>query len=436
MQPILAPEQSAKGTDSRRHTTKELANSLGGAPSAQPVGGVVRDSVDTVPVLRTSLRRECLKRGFSRRSFGRIAAVVTAGASLPFYNERALAQLSMVKNMPPDAVKINANENPLGPCPEAADAIYNVVKKGGRYMYEETYELAETLAGLEGVKFSYDPHESYVEVFAGSSAPLHQAVLAFCSKDRPFVKADPGYEAGERAAQYIGARAVNVPLKQGTWDHDVKAMLRAAPNGGLYYICNPNNPTGTLTSKSDIEWLVANKPAGSVVMVDEAYIHISKNAVMCTDLVTQGKDAIVLRTFSKLYGMAGLRAGAAIARPDLLAKIRTWSAGAMPVTAMVGATASLKVKNLVTERRKIMGDIREDTFSWLTARNVEFIPSESNCFMVNVKRSGREFYKEMAAQKVYVGRVWPVWPTWMRVTVGTKEDMSKFKDAFAKCYNV
>ncbi len=385
--------------------------------------------------LQADAAADLIRRGFSRRHLGKIASLLTAGAALPFYNEPALAQLSMVKNMPPDAVKINANENPLGPCPEAAEAIYSAVKRGGRYEYEDTYAMAETLASQEGLKFGYKPEDSYVEVFAGSSAPLHQAVLAFCSKDRPFVKADPGYEAGERAAKFIGAQTVNVPLRKGTWDHDVKAMVAAAPNAGLFYVCNPNNPTGTLTSKSDIEWLVANKPAGSVVMVDEAYIHISPNAVKCSDLVAQDKDVIILRTFSKLYGMAGLRAGAAFARPELLDKIRPFSAGAMPITGMVGATASLQSKTLVPQRRKIMGDVREDTFSFLTSKNVEFIPSESNCFMLNAKQSGKQFYAAMAKQNVYIGRVWPVWPEWVRVTVGTKDDMAKFKQAFVKVYN-
>ena len=386
-------------------------------------------------ILNADQQADLIRRGVSRRVFGRIATMVTAGAALPFYNEPALAQLSMVRNMPPDAVKINANENPLGPCPEAADAIYNVIKKGGRYMYENTFDLSETLATQEGVKFGYKGNDSYVEIFAGSSAPLHQAVLAFCSKDRPFVKADPGYEAGERAAKFIGASTVNVPLRKGTWDHDVKAMLAAAPNGGLFYICNPNNPTGTLTKKADIEWLVANKPAGAVVLVDEAYIHISPSAVKAVDLVAQDKDVLVLRTFSKLYGMAGLRAGAAIARPDILEKIRPYSAGAMPITGMVGANASLKVKNLVPERRKIMGDVREDTFSFLTSKNVEFIPSESNCFMLNTKRDGKDFYTAMAKEKVYIGRVWPVWKEWVRVSIGSKDEMAKFKEAFTKVYS-
>lgn len=389
------------------------------------------------PMFTAEQKNDLVRRGFSRRSFGRMATVLAAGSTLPFYSEHALAQLSMVRNMPSDAVKINANENPMGPSPEAAEAAHNVIKNGGRYMYEKTYELAEAMAAVDGLKVtSMKPKGNYVEIFAGSSAPLHQAVLAYCSKDRPFVKADPGYEAGERAAKYIGAGVVNVPLRKGTWDHDVKGMLASAPNGGLYYVCNPNNPTGTLTSRQDIEYLVANKPKDAVVMIDEAYIHLSKDAVMCSDLVAQDKDVIVLRTFSKIYGMAGLRAGAAYARPDILEKITQFSAGAMPITAMAAATASVNSKTLVPERRKIIGDIREDTFSWLTSKNVEFIPSQSNCFMMNVKRPGMEFYKDMAAQKVYIGRVWPVWANWVRVTVGSKDDMTKFKQAFAKSYNV
>ena len=374
-------------------------------------------------------KADLLRRGFSRRDLGRFATVLAAGAALPFYNERALAQLSMVKNMPPDAVRINANENPMGPCPEAADAIHSIVQRGGRYLYEETFTMRDTLAQVVGVK------PEYVAPYAGSSDPLHRCVLSFCSKDHPFVKADPGYEAGERAARFIGAQVVNVPLRPGTWDHDVRAMLAAHPAPGLIYVCNPNNPTGTLTSRADIEWLLAHKPKETVVMLDEAYIHISPHAVPCTDLVAQDKDLVVLRTFSKLYGMAGLRAGAAIARPDLLAKIKDWSAGAMPVTGMAGATASLKVKSVVAERRKIITEIREDTFSFLASKNIEFIPSESNAFMMNAKRPGADFYQAMTREKIYIGRVWPVWPNWVRVTVGSRDDMAKFKAACWKCYN-
>jgi histidinol-phosphate/aromatic aminotransferase/cobyric acid decarboxylase-like protein len=370
-------------------------------------------------------KREFLQRGFSRRNFGRIAAMVGAGAALPFYNERALAQLSAIRGpMPPDAVKINANENPLGPCAEAVAAIHAVVQNGGRYLYEETFALQETLAEQEGLK------PSYVQPYAGSSAPLHQAVLAFTSPTKPFVIADPGYEAGERAARFIGAKVIRVPLTK-SYAHDVKAMAAASADTGLIYLCNPNNPTGTLTPKEDIEWLLANKPAGSILMVDEAYTHIA-GAPFCSDMVAKDKEIVILRTFSKIYGMAGLRAGAALARPDLLEKIMPHSAGALPVTGMVGANASLKVKSLVPERRKIIAAVREDVFEFLDKHNFSYVPSVSNKFMVDVKRPGREVIDAMRAEKIYIGRVWPSWPTYVRVSVGTQDEMNKFKTAFLK----
>jgi histidinol-phosphate aminotransferase len=369
-------------------------------------------------------KKDFLKRGFSRRTLGRVAAMMTAGATLPFFNESAMAQLSAVRGMPPDAVKINANENPLGPCPEALQAIHNVAAQGGRYLYEETFGFTELLAEQEGLK------ANYVQPYPGSSAPLHQSVLGFCSPAKSFVTGDPGYESGERAAEFIGAKVHRVPLTK-TYAHDVKAMAAADPNAGLIYLCNPNNPTGTLTPRADIEWLVENKPKGSVLLLDEAYIHIA-GARMGSDLVAKDKDVIILRTFSKIYGMAGIRAGAALGRPDLLRKITNWSAGALPVTGMVAATASLKSKTVVPERRKIIGDVREDVFSFLDKHNFKYVPSVSNKFMVDVKRPGGEIIQAMSKEKIYIGRVWPSWPTYVRVSVGTQDEMNKFKAAFLK----
>ncbi|HUK16665.1 MAG TPA: pyridoxal phosphate-dependent aminotransferase [Bryobacteraceae bacterium] len=377
-------------------------------------------------VLSKDVQREFLERGFTRRSLGRIAAVITAGAALPFYNEPAMAQLSAVRGIPPDAVKIDANENPLGPCNEAAEAVHSMVSKGGRYMYEETFAMGELLAEQEGVK------ADYVKPFAGSSAPLHQAVLAFTSPDRPFVTCDPGYEAGERAAEFIGAKVMRVPLlKNRAYAHDVKGMAAASPKAGLIYICNPNNPSGTLTPKEDIEWLVENKPTGAIVMIDEAYIHIA-GAPMMSYLVARDKDVVILRTFSKIYGMAGLRAGAAIARPDLLRKLSNYSSGALPITAMAAATASLKAKSVVPERRKIMGDTRNDLMAFLDKHNFKYVPSSSNCIMIEVGRPGGQVQVAMRQEKVYIGRVWKSWPTHVRVTIGTPEEMAKFKTAFLK----
>jgi histidinol-phosphate aminotransferase len=375
--------------------------------------------------LSDNQKRELVNRGFSRRTFGRIATMLTAGAALPFYNESALAQLSRV-DAPEDSVFINSNENPLGPSPEAREAAHKMIDFGGRYRFGEAGKVQKLLAEQEGVK------QSYVAVHAGSSGPLHQAVLAFCSPSKAFVTADPGYEAGAKAAGFIDAKVIRVPLTK-DYAHDVKAMVAAAPNAGLFYICNPNNPTGTLTKRSDIEWLVANKPKGSIVMVDEAYTHIAGADLFNTNMVAADKDVIILRTFSKIYGMAGLRAGAAIARPDLIAKIVGFSPnGMMPITAMAAASASLESKTLVPERRKLIGDVREDTLSFLEKHNFKYVPSVSNCFMVDVKRPGREVQMAMVPHKVVIGRVWDAWPTYVRVTVGTKDEMAKFKDAFLK----
>ena len=375
-------------------------------------------------ILSAEQENELLLRGFSRRNFFRLAAMVAGASAMPFYNEPALAQLSKVTDAPPDAVMINANENPLGPCTEAREAACKMVAKGGRYLYGETDKLQAAMAAQEDLPLDH------VRIYAGSSAPLHQAVLAFTSPSHPLVTADPGYEAGGRAARFIGAPVIGVPLTA-AYAHDVKAMAAASGKTGLIYICNPNNPTGTLTPKSEIEWLVANKPAGSIVMIDEAYTHIA-GAPFNTDLVAQGKDVVVLRTFSKIYGMAGLRAGAVIARPDLLEKIGGWGAGMMPITAMEAATVSLGVSDLVPARRKIIGQIREDTFNFLEKNNYKYVPSVSNCFMVDTGMPGGKVVAAMRQEKVYIGRVWPVWPTYVRVTVGTADEMQKFQMAFKK----
>jgi histidinol-phosphate/aromatic aminotransferase/cobyric acid decarboxylase-like protein len=245
------------------------------------------------------------------------------------------------------------------------------------------------------------------------------------------VAADPTYEAGGVAADFIGAKVVKVPLRK-DYSHDVRAMAKADPNAGLFYVCNPNNPTGTLTSRQDIEWLLANKPAGSVVMLDEAYLHLAEAATPCIDLVAQDKDLIILRTFSKLYGMAGLRLGAAFARPDLLQKVVDYGAFAVPITAIAGATASLKVKDLVPQRRKLIGERRVETMAFLEHRGYTCVPSVSNKFMVDVKRPGQQVIDALAKQNVYVGRLFPAMPNHIRVSVGLPEEMEKFRAAFVK----
>jgi histidinol-phosphate aminotransferase len=285
--------------------------------------------------------------------------------------------------------------------------------------------LAEAFARCESLK------PEYVRLFPGSSQPLHHAVLSFTSPEKSYVTADPGYEAGFHAAHHARARVVNVPLTKG-YAHDVKAMLAAAPDAGLFYICTPNNPTGTLTGHSDIEYLLNHKPKGSIVMVDEAYIHFA-DTTSAIDFVKADMDVIVLRTFSKIYGMAGLRCGVAIARPNLLEKLSAYSGwNAMPVTAVVAALASIKDAQLVPERKRINANTRGSTFQWLDSQGYLYIPSQSNFFLVDTKRPGKEVIDGMAAQDVFIGRTWPSMPTWVRITVGNEEEMQRFQIAWKR----
>jgi histidinol-phosphate aminotransferase len=368
-----------------------------------------------------------LSRGFSRRQLGKIASVLTAGAALPFYNEAAFAQRAAGEMpMPEGSVRISSNENPLGPCDDALEAIYKVAKFGGRYSpHDEIGELTKVAAASENLK------PEYVSVFAGSSDPLLRTVCAYCSPTRPFVMANPGYLSGANTAEFIGAKAIHIPLRK-DYSHDVQAMVNADPNTGVIYIANPNNPTGTLTSRADIEYVLANKPKGTILLLDEAYMHFSTLIKPASDLVAADKDIIVLRTFSKVYGMAGIRAGLALGRPELLEKLRPWGVGFVPITGLAAATASLKNKTIVAERRKINKDIRENVFEFLEAKKFAYVKSEANHFMVDVKRPGGEVVQALAKENVMIGRLWPAWPNHVRVSVGTQAEMDKFKAAFSK----
>ncbi len=255
--------------------------------------------------------------------------------------------------------------------------------------------------------------------------------MAYASPTRSFVVADPGYEAGAWAAEFVGAKVVKVPLRK-DYTHDVQAMVQADPNAGVIYICNPNNPTGTVTSIEDIEYVLANKPRDAILILDEAYIHFSHSATMGSALVAADKDLIVIRTFSKLFGLAGLRAGAALGRPDLLEKLRGYGNGFLPAPAMAAAIASLKARDLVRTRRAVNARIREDVYEWMDKRGYAYIPSETNFFLVDVRRPGPEFAREMIKEKVAIGRTWPSRPNHVRVTVGTQDDMEKFMTAFDK----
>lgn len=359
---------------------------------------------------------------FSRRDFLRLAAAGGAALALPPLTEADLAH-AQAPPAPTGAVLLNYNENPLGPGRAARRAIAEVLPHSGRYLFELTGELIAEFARQEGLK------PDYVQAYAGSSEPLQYLSVAYTGGERSLVVADPSFEAAGDAARLNGARVHAVPVRA-DGSHDVEAMLAADPKAGLIVICNPNNPTGSATPRAAIEYALAHKPAGSLLLVDEAYIHYSEQKSV-VDLVAADGELVVLRTFSKLYGMAGLRCGLAIGRPDLLARLKLYGGNPMPVPSVAAALASLRDPTLVPSRKAQTRAVREDVVAWLQARGHRVTPSEANCFLVEVGRPGRQLAAAMAAQGVVIGRSWPNWPTWSRVTVGTGSEMARFKAAFA-----
>ena len=397
--------------------------------------------------------QNCTQIGVSRRSFLRtLGAASAAAAALPGaaafaqqaaspsaapsggrrgFGDRGGSDMGDTRVLNPNTVIISSNENPLGPAQSSLSAIATTAAMGGRYHQEQSAQTVAAFNEIFGLK------RGYSALFPGSGGPLDLALMSNIGPDKPLVYADPSYEQGPRAADMMKAPKFPVKLTA-DYKHDVKAMLAAHPSPGAYYIVNPNNPTGTMTPKADIMWLLKNKPKGSVVIVDEAYFHFSTDDSML-DQVAADQDLIVMRTFSKIYGMAGLRAGFAAGRPDLLAKFTTVAAPArslasISITSAAAAKAGMQDKDLIPTRRKINADNRSETLEFLAKKGYTVLPgSQANFFMVDVKRPGREFQQEMIKENVAIGRTWAALPTYVRVTVGTKDEMAKFQTAFVKC---
>jgi histidinol-phosphate aminotransferase len=363
----------------------------------------------------------------SRRSFFRFAAGASALAAFPIVSEAHLAYAQRAHHFgdPNKGIHIDSNENPMGPCDAARQVIADLIPKGGRYFFNMEEEVVNLFAQQEGL----DP--KCVRLYAGSSEPLAYTVLAFASPSNPLVTADPGYEAAEWSAANAGAPVLKIRLADptGAAPHDIRAMLAASPSTGVIYICNPNNPTGTCTPRADIEHAIDHAPKNTIVLIDEAYIHFCDQP-RSLDYVKQGRNVIVLRTFSKIYGMAGLRMGFAIGRPDLMKKLDYFGRNPLPASAMFAARASLNDPTLVPTRKAIIGSTRSDTISWLKQQGYSVTPSESNCFMVDTRRPVKDVIAAMAAKEVFIGRPWPSCPTQVRVTVGLPEEMQAFRSAF------
>jgi len=367
----------------------------------------------------------------TRRGFAaRIGAAMAVGRMLP---EMAYAQRAVIQgNLPKDIVWLNANENPLGPPKSSLSAMAEILPQSGRYHYQELREFYTALAATEDLK------AENIMAGSGSSEVLHAAVDAFTAADRPMVIAHPTYEGPPETARALGHPVIPVPLLP-DYAADVHKIAAAAEqsHAGLIYLCNPNNPTASITPKGSISWLAQNLPSDTVLLIDEAYIHFGESPELesAMPFVRQGKNVVVARTFSKIYGMAGVRAGFACAPPGLIERMRPFRINVLSVIAMRAVLAAIAESHtLVPERRAINSRVRGDLCAWLRQRQVPYIESQANFMMIDVGRNAREFITRMPPLGVAVGRPFPPLDNMLRVTIGTEQEMQKFRDVFWRVY--
>lgn len=377
----------------------------------------------------TAFERDLLDRGYSRRQLAKATALLGAGAAAI----RATGALAQQAAKPvAGAVRIGANECWTGPFPIAAEAGFKLVTEGNRYEPDNEHQkLFDAVSAVEGI-----PVDRIV-AWPGSSDPLSRVAVAFASPTRGIVTANPTYEAIWRTGDWLGAKVTKVPLTK-DYAHDVKAMLAADPNAGLYYICSPNNPTGTVTPVADIQWLADNKPKDAILVVDEAYIHWTETGTAAKMAATRD-DVIVLRTFSKLFGMAGMRLGLTFAAPALMEKMMRYDGGQvtamLPMTAVACGTVSVAQADLIKARRAEMIANREKAIAFLAKKKIKVIPgSHANMFMIDWGKPAKPMADALLAENVQIGRSWPIWPNVSRVSVGSAADMDAFCAAVDKVW--
>ena len=320
------------------------------------------------------------------------------------------------------SVKIDSNENPYGPSEKAIQAIQASFSQSGRYA-QNTGQLHRALC---------DHHQisgGMLDIGYGSSEILKMAVEAFLGPDKNVVIAQPTYEAMARYGTVYGASAVRVPL-DAQFRHDLKGMLSAVnEKTGLVYICNPNNPTATVVSGESLRNFVESMPSNIPVLVDEAYHHYVDDPTYASaiPLAKQGKAVVVTRTFSKIYGMAGLRLGYAVGREDLVGKMseyKIWlNANVLTVAA---ALASLDDKAFVERNRKLNADTRRYVEQAVRQMGLDTIPSQANFLMVDLKRDMSSVAGSLRSRGVFAGRAFYPLTSHLRVTIGTAEEMKRF----------
>jgi histidinol-phosphate aminotransferase len=359
--------------------------------------------------------------GMSRRGFaGALGAVLGAAA----FRDRwtATAEAAAATATPP-LIRLDSNENPYGPSEAARAAMTRSQAVACRYPDAEEDAVIAAIAKQHGVK----PEQ--VVLGCGSGDVLRMADAAFVTAGRTVVAAEPTFEAVLIYAGLTTGEPVKVPL---TADHrhDLSAMAAACDaRTGLVYVCNPNNPTGTIVSAEELEAFLPKVPSTAVVLVDEAYHHfVEDSRYLSADRVLERfPNLIVTRTFSKIYGMAGMRLGYALAsEPNAKALHARASFSIANAAVLAAALVSLEDTGLVVVQRDRLNGTRKRLCEALARDGRRFIPSQANFMMIDVGTDVEPLIKAFRERNVAVGRKFPAMPQWLRITIGTPEETEAF----------
>jgi histidinol-phosphate aminotransferase len=364
----------------------------------------------------------------SRRGFAKILSAGAAYAAITPSLSVSAPALRLVTRVSNDGaiVRLSSNENPYGPSPMALKAMTDAFNLAWRYPDEHEEALIEAVAKLHGVT------AEYVLLGNGSGEILKLAAAAFTASGKKLVVGDPTFEAILRHARTAQADVVKIGLTP-DYAHDLPRMLAAARDAGLVYICNPNNPTASITPREQVKAFLAKAPSQTITLIDEAYHHYVESSAYesVIPLVKQYPNLMVARTFSKIYGMAGLRCGYCIARPELIQRLRAQqTSDSVNIMALVAAAASLQDSEQVEQGRRRNTEVKKFVESELDKLGFKFIPSNANFLMIDLRREVRPVIAAMRGRSVEVGRVFPALANFMRVTVGTKPQMDTFVSTF------
>jgi histidinol-phosphate aminotransferase len=357
----------------------------------------------------------------SRRSLARLVAAA-AGATL-LERQGAAARTPGVS--PPDAspIRLNANENPYGPGAPSLAALAACGRVAARYPGAIQEEMRKQLAQHHGV------HPDQIALGCGSTDILRMADGAFLPAGRTIVAAEPTFEAVLDYARVGQADAVRVPLTP-DHRHDLPAMAAACDaRTGLVYVCNPNNPTGTLVSGQALAAFVEKVPPTCVVLIDEAYHHFVDDPSYRSGLdpAVRRDNVVVARTFSKIYGMAGMRLGYAVGSAENIAALErraSWDNTSQAALAM--GLAALGDAALVPDQRRRLTGTRSRLCAELARDRRPYIPSQANFVMIDVGSDVVAVGEAFRERGILVGRKFPSMPTWLRVSIGTPEQMAQF----------